>query len=187
MDPLEFVGQYARCKVFTHNIEEAAIARIYSFLNCPVFEDVEIRVMPDVHEGKDEAAARSEDEELNHPTRIEFCSASDPYGVFSNFYPARIRFKGKSWPTTEHAFQAMKFATTEPEWADAIRQAPRSGKAATMGRDRKHKLRPDWESIKDNLGGRRRVRQEYAREDLDGSPGRPPIPGWVGCLSETPG
>ncbi|MFA6235138.1 MAG: RtcB family protein [Bacteroidota bacterium] len=52
MEPLVFTGKYTSCKVFTENIEASAIARVYSFLNCPAFEGVQIRIMPDVHEGK---------------------------------------------------------------------------------------------------------------------------------------
>ena len=52
MDPLVFRGEYADCKVFAPEVEQSAITRIMSFLNCLVFAGVQIRIMPDVHEGK---------------------------------------------------------------------------------------------------------------------------------------
>jgi tRNA-splicing ligase RtcB len=48
---IELRGQYSRCKVFNDNVEEAAISQIYGFLNHPAFENLNIRIMPDVHFG----------------------------------------------------------------------------------------------------------------------------------------
>ena len=53
---------------------------------------------------------------------------------------------GLWWPTTEHYFQAQKFAGTEH--AEEIRQAQSPKIAAGMGRSRKRPLRPDWEAAK---------------------------------------
>lgn len=52
MIPLEYTGQYASCKVFSANIEPESLKQIYGFLNSPVFEGCDIRIMPDVHAGK---------------------------------------------------------------------------------------------------------------------------------------
>jgi len=52
---------------------------------------------------------------------------------------------------TEHYFQAQKFSLTDPEHAEKIRQARTAGICKRMGNDRRHKLRPDWESAKDNV------------------------------------
>lgn len=49
---LEFQGKYASAKVFTENIDEGCIKQIYNFLNNKAFEDLKIRIMPDVHEGR---------------------------------------------------------------------------------------------------------------------------------------
>src|SRR5579885_2421040 len=48
---------------------------------------------------------------------IYFYGTHDEYGFFSNFarYPVVIR--GHTWPTTEHYFQAQKFAGTAHEGA----------------------------------------------------------------------
>jgi ribA/ribD-fused uncharacterized protein len=78
---------------------------------------------------------------------VRFYSTRDQYGCFSNFAAAPIRLKGKLWPTSEHYFQAQKFAGTPRE--EEIRRAKSPAIAARMGRSRKHHLRPDWEKVKD--------------------------------------
>jgi hypothetical protein len=82
-------------------------------------------------------------------TRIEFYAVGDPHGEFSNFAPYPITLRGKRWPTSEHFFQAQKFAGT-PHEAE-IRRAKQPRLAAEMGRDRKRPLRRDWESVKDGV------------------------------------
>lgn len=52
MEPLEYRGKYTACKVFTDAVEQSAVAQIYGFLNCEVFDGSKIRIMPDVHAGK---------------------------------------------------------------------------------------------------------------------------------------
>ena len=79
---------------------------------------------------------------------IKFYSTGDEFGEFSNFAHFPIRLKGRTWPTTEHYFQAQKFAGTDDAHAEAIRKAGSPMIAARMGRDRKKKLRRDWESVK---------------------------------------
>lgn len=79
-------------------------------------------------------------------SQIEFCSASGEHGWLSNFAPYPIRLGGQLWPTSEHYFQAQKFA--DPVRREAIRRAPRPEVAARLGRDRAKKLRRDWESVK---------------------------------------
>ena len=77
----------------------------------------------------------------------------EPYGGFSNFSPHGFEHQGLWWPTSEHFFQAQKFVAdpgTAP-WAEHIRTARKPKDAANMGRDRKYRLRPDWEAIKDDL------------------------------------
>lgn len=80
---------------------------------------------------------------------IHFYSTRDPFGEFSNFSKHRVFLKGKSWPTSEHYFQAQKFAGTEHE--EAVRLAQSAKIAAEMGRDRKRPLRPDWEAVKEDV------------------------------------
>lgn len=95
---------------------------------------------------------------------ILFYGTKDEYGCFSNFSAHAIRLKGKTWPTTEHYFQAQKFCGTDHE--DAIRLTKSPMIAARMGRDRKKPLRKDWEAVKDNIM-REAVRAKFTQhEDL---------------------
>jgi ribA/ribD-fused uncharacterized protein len=78
---------------------------------------------------------------------ILFYGVNDPHGELSNFAPFPIRLKDRTWPTSEHYFQAQKFAGTEHE--EATRRAASPMIAARMGRSRKRPLRPDWEQVKE--------------------------------------
>ena len=80
-------------------------------------------------------------------TEIRFYSTRGEYGCFSNFSRHPIFLAGKRWPTSEHYFQAQKFAGTPHEEAVRLCRTPRE--AANMGRSRKLPLRPDWERVKD--------------------------------------
>ena len=81
---------------------------------------------------------------------IYFYSAREqPYGCFSNFSRHGLELDGLWWPTSEHYFQAQKFATTDRPWFRLIQRAKTSKDAAKMGRNRTHLLREDWEEIKD--------------------------------------
>jgi len=53
--------------------------------------------------------------------RIEFYRTGDDYGCFSNFAAYPIELDGRVWPTSEHYFQAQKFAGTPDE--EEVRQA----------------------------------------------------------------
>lgn len=72
-----------------------------------------------------------------------------PYGCFSNFARFGFHLDGKDWPTSEHYFQAQKFAGT-PHMGDVLR-APTPRAAAAIGRDRQRPLRQDWEAVKDDV------------------------------------
>ena len=81
--------------------------------------------------------------------KIFFYRQNDAYGEFSNFSGHPIKLKGKLWPTTEHYFQAQKFAGSDHE--EQIRLARTPSIAARMGRSRSLPLRPDWETVKDDV------------------------------------
>ena len=83
------------------------------------------------------------------PDVIQFYSVGDAYGFCSNFAPYPVKIDGKRWPTSEHYFQAQKFAGA-PDEAE-IRKAKSPMIAARMGRSRKRPLRKDWESVKDGI------------------------------------
>lgn len=46
-----FKGKYSDCIVYNDNIEENEIKQLYGFLNCPIFSNATLRIMPDHHEG----------------------------------------------------------------------------------------------------------------------------------------
>jgi len=79
--------------------------------------------------------------------KILFYRINEPYGGFSNFSPHPVELKGRNWPTSEHYFQAQKFAGTEHE--EAVRFAKSPMVAARIGRRRP--LRSDWEAAKDDI------------------------------------
>jgi N-glycosidase YbiA len=80
---------------------------------------------------------------------IYFYGTRGEYGAFSNFSRHGFTLDGLYWATSEHYFQAQKFAGTEHELL--IQQAKTPKLAATMGRDRARPLRPDWEQVKDDV------------------------------------
>lgn len=80
---------------------------------------------------------------------IEFCSVNSDFGEFSNFARYPVTIDGKLWPTSEHYFQAMKFASERDQ--NEIRSVKSPMEAARKGRDRGRKLRKDWNSIKDDV------------------------------------
>jgi ribA/ribD-fused uncharacterized protein len=81
------------------------------------------------------------------PRVINFYSTAGEYGCFSNFSKHAVHLKGERWPTTEHYFQAQKFAGTEHE--GEVRKCKTAREAANLGRSRKLPLRRDWEGVKD--------------------------------------
>src|SRR6188768_3002607 len=95
---------------------------------------------------------------------INFYSTQGEYGCFSNFYRSRIFLDGKHWKTSEHYFQAMKFAGQPRE--EEIRQAKTPSEAASLGRSRKHPLRKDWESVKDDIMRKVLVAKFTQHDDL---------------------
>lgn len=64
----------------------------------------------------------------------------------SNFAPYPITLRNKTWPTSEHYFQAQKFLGSEIE--DLIRDAQSPAEAKAIGK--RHQLkRSNWNEIKE--------------------------------------
>ena len=80
---------------------------------------------------------------------ILFYSVSSEFGEFSNFAAFPIEIGGKTWPTSEHYFQAQKF--TDAAHIKKIRSAKSPMEAARLGRSRKVPIRRDWEKPKDSV------------------------------------
>ena len=95
---------------------------------------------------------------------IYFYSVNEDYGAFSNFSAHGFELDGKYWKTSEHYFQAQKFAGTKHE--DEIRQAVTPKKAADMGRRRDIPLRQDWEKVKDDVMRRAVLKKFQAHGDI---------------------
>jgi ribA/ribD-fused uncharacterized protein len=84
---------------------------------------------------------------MNKP--INFYRTGDPYGELSNFAAFPIVVDGVTWPTTEHYFQAAKFADESHREAIRLEKSPMI--AARMGRDRGKSLRADWGTVKEDV------------------------------------
>jgi N-glycosidase YbiA len=90
---------------------------------------------------------------------IYFYSAREvPYGCFSNFSAHGFELDGRYWKTSEHYFQAQKFAGLSDE--EEVRKAKTPKEAANMGRERRRPLRKDWEAVKDDIM-RKAVRKKF--------------------------
>ncbi len=80
---------------------------------------------------------------------IKFYSEKAKWGAFSNFSLHQIKLNGKTWPTSEHYFQAQKFE--DKNYQEKIRKCNSPMKAAELGRSRKVKIKKNWDRIKDNV------------------------------------
>lgn len=95
---------------------------------------------------------------------IYFYSTRDTYGCFSNFSPHGFELEGVYWPTSEHYFQAQKFAGTPH--CEQIRLVKNPKEAAKMGRDRKRPLRSDWEQVKEEIMGKAVLKKFQTHADI---------------------
>lgn len=69
------------------------------------------------------------------------------YHFLSNFYPCHVTYQGITYPSSEHAYQAMK--STDNVVRRQIASLVHSGAAKKMGKQ--IDLRSDWEDVKDQL------------------------------------
>jgi ribA/ribD-fused uncharacterized protein len=93
---------------------------------------------------------------------IRFYRTNDEFGEFSNFSRHSFTLEGHKWKTSEHYFQAHKFAG-KPDFFEVMKTNT-PGDAARMGRDRKRPLRKDWESVKDGIM-MKALRAKFAAHD----------------------
>jgi ribA/ribD-fused uncharacterized protein len=80
---------------------------------------------------------------------IYFYATNEPYGEFSNFYPASFYEDCVRYLTVEHYYQAHKF--TDPKYRAKIIQAPTAKEAALLGRSRTVPIRTDWDEVRDEI------------------------------------
>ncbi len=76
---------------------------------------------------------------------ILFYAPQNPYGCFSNFSAHEVYVFERTWKTSEHPFQAMKFYPHRTDLVAMVGAAETPGKAARLGRNREYPLRRDWD------------------------------------------
>lgn len=80
---------------------------------------------------------------------IEFYRTTGTYGCFSNFSRHPVEMGGRTWPTSEHWFQAMKFPG-DPPIQERIRLAPTPADAKRLAWNHPG-LREDWDRVRDDV------------------------------------
>ena len=100
------------------------------------------------------------------PPPVYFYNRDDPFYEFTNFYPKKIVLDGKTWPTTEHYFQAQKFVGTP--YFDYIRDLPRPRDAFELCRNpvASKWVRADWHQVKDDVMLKALMTKFSQHEDL---------------------
>ena len=68
--------------------------------------------------------------------------------VFSNFSSFQVDWKGRCWPTSEHAYQAARFFDTAPELVERIAGARSAHEAFETAQSNKVQQRKNWRDIK---------------------------------------
>jgi hypothetical protein len=91
---------------------------------------------------------------------IRFYSKSESYSEFSNFAPFAVDLDGERWPTTEHYYQAQKFA--DAGLRAKIRAAAKPAIAKSLADAHRDKIRPDWDAVKDAVM-EKAVRAKFAQ------------------------
>lgn len=74
---------------------------------------------------------------------IKFFGIRGDHGFLSNFARFEIDYDSRKWPTSEHAYQAMK--SVDPEVQEKIRLAPTAFDAKTMGKSCDKRM--DWDAL----------------------------------------
>jgi N-glycosidase YbiA len=95
---------------------------------------------------------------------IWFYRETDDFGFLSNFWLADVNIDGKTWPSTEHYFQAMKFPTN-PEHQEKIRANKSPASAKRFGKN-SNGFRQDWEKVKDKVMYKALVAKFTQHEEL---------------------
>lgn len=75
---------------------------------------------------------------------ILFFRTKEAYGVFSNFSRHSVKVFDRTWPTSEHAYQAMKF-WDRTALVETVQELPSPRAAADFGRDPSNEITSLWE------------------------------------------
>ena len=68
--------------------------------------------------------------------------------VFDSFAPFQVEWRGKLYPTAEHAYQAAHFIDTNPELAEKVRLATSPRDASDFANSNSEHDDPDWKDKK---------------------------------------
>lgn len=68
--------------------------------------------------------------------------------VFSNFSSFQVEWRGRVWPTSEHAYQAAHFFDTAPEFVEKIFNCRSAHDAFVFAKANGDKAPDNWEEIK---------------------------------------
>lgn len=71
--------------------------------------------------------------------------------VFSNFSSFQIDYKGRHWPTSEHAYQASHFFDTAPDLVEDIFKARSAHEAYKIAKSNADKAPDNWNDIKSDI------------------------------------
>jgi len=90
--------------------------------------------------------------------------------VFSNFSSFAVRWRGKEYPTSEHAYQAAKFIDTIPNLAETIRLRRSAHDAAKQADFMRDSVPSDWPerkvSVMEEICRAKLEQHEYVRRKL---------------------
>lgn len=70
------------------------------------------------------------------------------FDPFSNFSSFAVEWKGRLWPTSEHAYQAAHFLDTYPDIVEEIYKATSAHNAKKIAHRNEDKFPADWDSKK---------------------------------------
>jgi len=68
--------------------------------------------------------------------------------VFDSYAPFQIEWRGKLWPTAEHAYQAAHFFNTDPDLAEQVRLQRSPRLADEFANHHSDRDDPDWKNIR---------------------------------------
>ena len=109
------------------------------------------------------------DPQLDTTGEVVGCYEREFY-VFSNFSSFQVEWRGKLWPTSEHAYQAAHFFDTDPALSEEIHGMHSAHQAFICAKSNTLKVVKNWQDIKIEIMEdicRHKVQQhDYVREKL---------------------